>query len=187
LTGCGSGQYTLSELQPVLDKKKANTAESPYTVAIAPINIAANVPELNTIIEKAGKFVILDLSACASSTNTVPKMEGLSGYIKGLILPPAFTAIGDESFAGCASLTSITIPGSVTKIGERAFKDCTGLTSVTISKGVTEIGDDAFDNCSALTSITIPASVTKLTENEFDGCKGLQKLPLTRKMQHSPV
>ena len=36
------------------------------------------------------------------------------------------TAIGDQAFRQCASLTSITIPASVTTIGDQAFRKCRG-------------------------------------------------------------
>ena len=38
------------------------------------------------------------------------------------------------------------IPSSVTAIGENAFKGCTSLTSVVIPEGVTVIGGSAFEN-----------------------------------------
>ena len=42
-------------------------------------------------------------------------------------------SIGAYAFAGCRSLTSITIPESVTSIGADAFWSCSSLTSVTIN------------------------------------------------------
>ena len=57
------------------------------------------------------------------------------------------TAIGNDAFEYCDSLTSIDIPNSVTSIGGYAFRFCDGLTSVTIPNSVTSIGNYAFYNC----------------------------------------
>ena len=62
-------------------------------------------------------------------------------------------AIGERAFAGCSSLTSVTIPDSVTTIGNSVFSYCSSLTSVTIPDSVTAIGDDAFSYCSSLTIV----------------------------------
>ena len=61
------------------------------------------------------------------------------------------TSIGDEAFAYCRSLTSVTIPNSMTSIGYRAFASCRSLTSITIPNSVTSIGDWAFEGCTSLT------------------------------------
>lgn len=65
------------------------------------------------------------------------------------------TNIGDDAFAGCTGVTSLTIPSSVTSIGFRAFKGCTGLTSLTIPNSISIIGlyEEAFYNCTNLTVI----------------------------------
>ena len=72
------------------------------------------------------------------------------------------TTLGDDCFAYCSSLTSITIPNSVTSLGSYCFSGCSSLTSITIPNSVTGVGNSCFAYCSSLTSITIPNSVTVL-------------------------
>ena len=88
------------------------------------------------------------------------------------------TTIGDTAFAGCSSLTSITIPNSVTTIGGAAFVFCLRLTSITIPNSVTTIGDAAFSHCDSLTSITIPNSVTTIGEFAFKDCSSLTSITI---------
>ena len=61
------------------------------------------------------------------------------------IIPNSVTSIGEEAFAACLSLTSITIPSSVMNIGDFAFDYCLSLTTV-ICKAieVPELGSSVF-------------------------------------------
>ncbi|WP_455523292.1 leucine-rich repeat protein [Porphyromonas endodontalis] len=103
-----------------------------------------------------------------------PDRKRLLKAHKGIILytiPNSVTAIGDEAFSGCDSLTQITIPDSVTSIGNNAFQGCTSLTQITIPESVTSIGELAFAFCSSLSQITIPRPVYSIGENPFAGLK----------------
>lgn len=85
------------------------------------------------------------------------------------------TSIGDDAFANCGGLTSITIPNSVTSIGGWAFLNC-AITQITIPDSVTSIGNHAFDGCSKLTSIFIPSSVITIGDNPFARCTNLSSI-----------
>ncbi len=93
-------------------------------------------------------------------------------------IPKGVTSIGDDAFAYCSKLTSVTIPESVTSIGDWAFVNCNGLTSITIPNGVTTIGDYAFDGCNSLASVTIPNGVTSIGDYAFDGCNSLASVTI---------
>jgi hypothetical protein len=77
------------------------------------------------------------------------------------------TSIGNNAFANCSGLTSITIPNSVTSIGDDAFSYCSGLTSVTIGSGVTSIGNYAFYGCSGLTHFVFTGNAPTLEPESF--------------------
>ena len=105
-------------------------------------------------------------------------------YINGetlvdLIIPTSVTEIKDYTFAGFASLTSVTIHDYVTSIGDRAFYNCSNLTSVKIGKSVTSIGYYAFENCSSLTGVEIPDSVISIGGSAFARCSSLTSVEIS--------
>ena len=85
----------------------------------------------------------------------------------GYVIPEGVQRIGDEAFATCWELTSITIPDSIRSIGKLAFQSCKQLTDITIPEGVEHIGIGAFSGCRGLTRLMIPASVTSLEAIQF--------------------
>ena len=78
------------------------------------------------------------------------------------VIPSTVVVIGENSFNGMITLTSITIPSSVTDIRSTAFKN-TGLTSITIPSSVTNIGQDVFRDCTNLTEVIVNATTPPTT------------------------
>ena len=121
-----------------------------------------------------GRLATLDLSEAKI-------VEGGDWYYHGYAFGDFFCytsddVIGNYAFAGCRSLTNLTLPSSVTEIGYKAFWDCSGLTSLTLPSSVTEIGDYAFLGCSGLTSLSFPSGITSIGYNAFSGCSGLTSI-----------
>ena len=106
--------------------------------------------------------------------------------IKDLVIPNSITSIGEYTFYGCSSLTSVTIPNSVTSIGEWAFSGCSSLVSMVVESGNTKY--DSRDNCNAIietaTNILIagcqntiiPNSVTSIGNGAFYYCRSLTSI-----------
>ena len=61
----------------------------------------------------------------------------------------------------------------VTAIGENAFKGCKSITSVAISQYVSEIGARAFMNCEAMTKVILPAALKIIGEDGFHVCNSI--------------
>ena len=120
------------------------------------------------------------------TTDEMPSYDCYSSY-KGKITIPekvthsgvtySVTSIGNEAFASCKGLTSVTIPNSVTYIGSDAFM-WSGLTSLTIPNSVTSIDFGAFRYCSELTSINLPNSITEIANSTFYCCEGLTSITI---------
>jgi hypothetical protein len=134
----------LAEENGALAANKVN--DTPHMYRVPAITISgtdtaeSNWGKVNTAVQNAGRYVILDLRACAFTNNTVQGSNtGLTGmnifreneYIKGIILPQSVTKIAGGSFLLCSALTSLTIPAGVTSIYSLTFNGCTALTSVT--------------------------------------------------------
>jgi ABC-type oligopeptide transport system substrate-binding subunit len=106
---------TIAELAGYLDSLSANTAATPHTVildstvtidTIDTADASANGvwATINSTVQTAGKYVILDLAACTTTDNTIygrdtPTNNHFNiikdnGYIKGITLPSTLTSIG---------------------------------------------------------------------------------------------
>jgi hypothetical protein len=172
------------DLITVINTITGDSPASPHTVVLSPVVIDTTDTSadgvwaaVNTTIQNAGKYVILDLSDCSAAGNTITGVfSSPSGndmnivrnnqYIKGIILPDNIINIGEYALAYCNNLTCVTIPETVISIGRYAFEYCDNLTSVTIPEGVGTIADYAFAQ-SGLTAVNIPASVTSIGRSAF--------------------
>jgi hypothetical protein len=119
--------------------------------------------------------------------DNVPWIEYRTSITEVIIMNDV-TSIGDNAFAGCSSLTTVTfrngdasfrssseepVQSSLTNIGNRAFAECSNLSSIEIPASVTRIGREAFDNCVRLSTLDLPGSVMIIGDYAFAGCNGL--------------
>ena len=84
--------------------------------------------------------------------------------------------LGEDSFAGCISLGSVTIPEETDSIGARAFYGCTSLAQISIPSGVSVVGPSVFKGCAALEQVSLPAGITEIGESAFEDCAALKQL-----------
>lgn len=74
-------------------------------------------------------------------------------------------------FSGC-SMTSVNIPDNVTDVS--GFSGCKNLKYVIIGNGAQSISANAFSGCENLTSVTIGSGMTQLGGAIFSGCENLK-------------
>ena len=87
--------------------------------------------------------------------------------LSSVTLNEGITEIGQSTFLGTSNLRNITFPSTLTTIGGTAFRQ-SGLRNVSgIPSGVTTLGSGAFADCLSLSSATIPSTVTGSSTNLF--------------------
>jgi len=91
--------------------------------------------------------------------------------ITSVIIEEGVTSIGENSFEGQTTLTSVTLPNSMKVIEYNAFDGC-GLTSITIPNSVDSIGEYAF-GCEKLTSISIGSGLRGNVKSLFGTNSGI--------------
>lgn len=138
-------------------------------LSVAPFNIIANA-------QTDGDFVY-------SVDNGEATVTAYNGAQTELTVPDTLgghpvTAIGDEAFAECENLTSITLGQYVTSIGEKAFSSCKALKTIDIPESVTSIGEYAFSDCNSLENVEIPNGVTAINMRVFENCKSLKNVEI---------
>ena len=124
--------------------------------------------------------------SCYNQTNTKDGVLG-GAYTGDIVIPSTVTynsttypvaSIGDEAFANCSQMTSITLPSSIENICPYAFFECTGLTSIILPEGLLSIQRSAFYCCNGLTSIYLPSTLKKVERSIFYGCDHLESITI---------
>ena len=125
---------------------------------------------------------VTTLNPSGASNNSVFKNNQTITFFNELQYFTGLTAIDDYAFAGCASLSAITLPNTITSIGDYAFGysvdelgypiPCSSLHSIVIPPSVTTINYSTF-RMSGLTEINLPYSVTSIGGLAFGECNSL--------------
>lgn len=128
-----------------------NNPWQPYKNQIIKIVISAGVTGLNETgafkeLEKVSEIEFGEYTEAVPSVTyslrSVPGMQTRT-YSK-------LETIGDLMFAGCKSLTSITLPEGVVSIGNNAFEGCTSLRSIELPSTIESIGANVFADTSLI-------------------------------------
>ncbi len=137
----------------------------------------SDCPSLTTITVDASNAFYSSLAGVLFDKSQTTLIQSPGGKAGSYTVPDTVTAISDEAFSGCSSLTSVIIPISVTNIGSSAFRG-SGLASVEIPNSVVSVGESAFSDCTNLTSVTMPGSVSSIGSRMFYSCTTLTNVTI---------
>lgn len=104
--------------------------------------------------------------------------------LTSVTIPEGITRIGNNAFSGCKYLVSVQIPSTVKSIGSNVFYNCNSLVSIVLPKIMDSIGLQAFAYCTSLKQITIPNGVTSIQEFTFQGCSSLVDISISQSVRN---
>ncbi|MBQ9229769.1 MAG: leucine-rich repeat domain-containing protein [Prevotella sp.] len=99
--------------------------------------------------------------------------------LKSITISEGIRYIGQDAFAGCEILSSISFPASLSEIQERALQGCVALENISFSSKVVTIEENAFSDCIALRSIYSKGFLI-MGNTACKGCVSLNKVKAER-------
>ncbi len=148
-------------------------------------------------LNKTYGFTQLESVSFPESLNFIGYEAFINSGITSLSISGSLTSIGDNAFANCTKLQSVSIDASSATIKQYAFantpsmlhmalvgiktlensalRNC-GMRSIELAEGLTSVGNGAFYNCKNLKAIVFPDSVTKYGQEILEGALALEEL-----------
>jgi len=154
----------------------------PASVTNIELNAFANCTRLTNITVAAANADYSSLDGVLFDKAQAKLIQFPAGLGGNFAVPSTASAIGEDAFAGCASLVSVSIHGNVTNIGAAAFAYCASLTNITVDPAnpdYSSAGGVLFDKDETTLmaypgglagGYTVPGSVTNIADEAFAGC-----------------
>ncbi|WP_172136712.1 leucine-rich repeat domain-containing protein [Adlercreutzia sp. ZJ473] len=93
-------------------------------------------------------------------------------------------ALGDQAFANCSSIQTVSINGNIPTWGEGVFEGCTSLSKVSLGNSTNDviprIGTRAFAGCTSLVEAQFYAQTATIGAEAFAGCSSLPTVTSVR-------
>ena len=96
-----------------------------------------------------------------------------NGTAEEVVLPENVKRIGEDAFAYCNYVTSVTVPAGVTEICAGAFYKCTRLEKIELPDALTSIDVGAFTGCTSLKTVTTGSGIESISDLAFSDCTDL--------------
>lgn len=173
VVGCN---YTFNPMEPplVLDDPEA-------------ANIIAGTADPHLLFgrDDMGEVIVIGLEGSPTTVSIPTSVNGRAvmgiaprafadqTQLRRVTMPDTLATIGEEAFAGCTDLESVTFGKGLTLLDKACFRDCTALDCVILPANLEEIGRDAFARCTALEQVTLKGQVAVIRDGAFTLCSSL--------------
>ena len=145
-----------------------------------PFALCGNLTEISASVEQSFFSVVGNGLYDTASKKLISYCAGT--YDETVVVPEGVESIGDSAFYSMEQITSVDFPSTLKEIGNEVFAYCTQLRSVSFAgNSLTAIGSETFKSCSSLGEIRIPNSCSSIGECCFSECTELHsvRLPLS--------
>lgn len=128
-----------------------------------------------------GDYSFAQIPNLQQIVGTIPNVPNYAfagcASLSDITLSDDIETIGSYAFSGCESLTGDFIcPSNLTSIGDYAFQSC-GLNSITLNDNLNTIGAHAFSD-SELSNVTFGKNLTKIDSYAFANALNLNSITL---------
>lgn len=118
--------------------------------------------------------------------------QSSTSYAGDIVIPEQFvyngntysvTSVGENAFAGCDELTSVSLPSTIKALSACAFLGCTNLRQVTLPSTIQAIASCAFTGCTSLQQISLPRQAELVDTLTLYCCSSLKSLVLPHRIR----
>lgn len=140
---------------------------------LSSITIPASVTEIG---DQAFSFTKLTSISLPPYLSIIDQYAFNGSKLKFISIPVSVSTIGNNAFASCNDLTTVTLSDSISSIMPMAFAGDTSLISINIPSKLTHISQNLLQECRNLKSLYIPSTITSIGGYAFDNCKKLKSI-----------
>lgn len=132
-----------------------------------------------------GGCIVKRVDVPSTANNNVAFSFAGCNSITVVTIEKGLKRIGQSAFSGCKNLSTVVLPEETLQaISYRAFYRCNSLSSMDIPKGVRSIEKEAFSQCEKLLKVNLPDGLTTIQEGAFSFCPQLKHLYIPKSVLH---
>ena len=154
------------------------------SIALCLLMLFSIAPALSNVNSASWNYTISGKTLKITGTGAMTDYANYTGApwygkdIDKIEVDSGITRIGNNAFAVCKNVTSVSLPDTLKSIGNNAFYNCQSLPSINLGSAVETIGEYAFYYCYALKTIDLGKSLKTIGKYAFAQCTVLDNVVL---------
>ena len=140
--------------------------------------VFAGINGLTAVIIEDGGSHYNDVNGVVYTADLSELLFCPAGYVGAVSVPSSVTKINDRAFFNCVGVTEITfVDGNADMvIGNSAFAGCESITEISLPSNAVSLGEKAFSGCTQLESITLSEHINEFKSSMIENCPSLKNI-----------